>query len=92
MVVTDQVIPGATLSRIGREGRGFTFDLEGYQSDVTAPTEAPTKDITEFLASANRDALYADFITGLTNELWPASVRGGAYQRMLALLTTNSTQ
>jgi hypothetical protein len=36
VVVTDQAIAGATLSRIGREGRRFTFDLDGYRSDVTA--------------------------------------------------------
>ena len=41
--------------------------------------------------NATRDGLYADFIAGLTDEMWPQNVRGSAYQRMLTLLTTTTT-
>jgi peptidyl-prolyl cis-trans isomerase D len=60
--------------------------------DVTPPTTDAGKDITDFLTNATRDGLYADLIAGLTDELWPQNVRGGAYQRMLTLLTTTATQ
>jgi peptidyl-prolyl cis-trans isomerase D len=80
----------------GPEGHGWAVNGDGDYvvfkvASVTPPTDAPTAEITEFLANANRDALYADFITGLTDELWPQNVRGGAYQRMLTLLTTTTT-
>jgi peptidyl-prolyl cis-trans isomerase D len=81
----------------GPDSHGWAVNGDGeyvvyHVTDVTPPTDAPSKDIADFLANANRDALYADFVAGLTDELWPTSVRGAAYQRMLTLLTTTSTQ
>jgi len=92
------IINNAVASSVfsqGPEGHGWAVNGDGeyvvYKvASVTPPTDAPPSDITEFLLNANRDALYADFITGLTDELWPQNVRGSAYQRMLTLLTTTT--
>jgi peptidyl-prolyl cis-trans isomerase D len=75
----------------GPDSHGWAVNGDGdylvyHVTDVTPPSTAPDKQIVDFLTNATRDALYADFITGLTDEMWPQSARGGAYQRMLALL------
>ena len=80
----------------GPDSHGWAVNGDGdyliyHVTDVTPPTTAPGQDITDFLTNATRDGLYADLITGLTDELWPQSARGGAYQRMLTLLTTTTT-
>ncbi len=79
----------------GPDSHGWAVNGDGeylvYQvTGVTQPTEPPSKEITDFLEGANRDALYADFIAGLTDEYWPPSARAAAYQRMLSLLTTTA--
>jgi peptidyl-prolyl cis-trans isomerase D len=81
----------------GPDSHGWAINGDGdylvyHVTDVTPPSTEPGSDITDFLVNATRDGLYADFITGLTDELWPQSARGGAYQRMLTLLTTTTTQ
>ncbi len=81
----------------GPDSHGWAVNGDGdylvyHVIDVTPPTGEPGKDITDFLTNANRDGLYADLITGLTDEMWPQSARGGAYQRMLTLLTTTTAQ
>jgi peptidyl-prolyl cis-trans isomerase D len=81
----------------GPDSHGWAVNGDGdylvyHVTDVTAPTTPPDQTITDFLTNATRDGLYADLITGLTDELWPQSARGGAYQRMLTLLTTTTTQ
>ena len=77
----------------GLDSHGWAVNGDGdylvYRvKEVTPPTGAPSDQITTFLASANRDNLYADFVTGLTDEYWPPNARNAAYSRMLALLTT----
>ena len=77
----------------GPDSHGWAVNGDGdylvyHVTDVTPPTTEPGKDVTDFLTNATRDGLYADLITGLTDEMWPQSARGGAYQRMLTLLTT----
>jgi peptidyl-prolyl cis-trans isomerase D len=81
----------------GPDSHGWAINGDGdyvvyHVTEITPPTTAAGADITDFLTNATRDGLYADLITGLTDELWPQSVRGGAYQRMLTLLTTTTTQ
>lgn len=80
----------------GPDSHGWAVNGDGdylvYQVvDVTPPTTEAGADIKEFMTNATRDGLYADLVTGLTDELWPQSVRGGAYQRMLNLLTAPTT-
>lgn len=38
VVVTDQQVPGARLSRVRREGTRWSFDLRGVEPKVVAPT------------------------------------------------------
>ncbi len=81
----------------GPDSHGWALNGDGdylvyHVTDVTPPTTEAGKDITDFLTNATRDGLYAELITGLTDDLWPQNVRGGAYQRMLTLLTTTTTQ
>ncbi|MBL8596122.1 MAG: peptidylprolyl isomerase [Devosia sp.] len=81
----------------GPDTHGWAVNGDGdylvyHVTDVTPPTTAPGQDITDFLTNATRDGLYADLITGLTDEMWPPNARGGAYQRMLTLLTTTTAQ
>ncbi|MEO7222797.1 MAG: hypothetical protein ABIY37_10020, partial [Devosia sp.] len=81
----------------GPDSHGWAINGDGdylvyHVTDVTPPTSEAGADITDFLTNASRDGLYADLIAGLTDELWPQNVRGGAYQRMLTLLTTTTTQ
>ena len=61
-------------------------------TDITPPTTEASKDIVDFVTNAIRDGLYQDLIVGLTDEMWPTSARGAAYQRMLTLLTTTTAQ
>ena len=77
----------------GPDSHGWAVNGDGdylvyHVTDVTPPTTEASPEIKDFLVNATRDALYADFITGLTDEMWPQSARAGAYQRMLQLLTT----
>jgi peptidyl-prolyl cis-trans isomerase D len=93
--VLDQAVATAIFSG-GPDSHGWAVNSDGdflvyHVTDVTPPTTPPGQDITDFLLNATRDGLYADMIAGLTDELWPQSVRGGAYQRMLTLLTTTTT-
>jgi peptidyl-prolyl cis-trans isomerase D len=93
--VLDQAVATSIFSG-GPESHGWAVNGDGdflvfHVTDVTPPTTPPGEDITDFLLNATRDGLYADMISGLTDELWPQSVRGGAYQRMLTLLTTTTT-
>ena len=81
----------------GPDTHGWAVNGDGdylvyHVTDVTPPTGEPPAEIVDFLTNGTRDALYADFITGLTDEMWPQNVRGGAYQRMLTLLTTTAAQ
>ncbi len=81
----------------GPDTHGWAVNGDGdylvyHVTDVTPPSTPPAQDITDFLTNGTRDALYADFVTGVTDELWPQNVRGGAYQRMLNLLTTTAAQ
>jgi peptidyl-prolyl cis-trans isomerase D len=81
----------------GPDSHGWAVNGDGdylvyHVTDVTPPTTEPGKDITDYLTNATRDGLYQDMIVGLTDELWPQNVRGGAYQRMLQLLTTTTAQ
>jgi peptidyl-prolyl cis-trans isomerase D len=81
----------------GPDTHGWAVNGDGdylvyHVVDVTPPTTEPGKDITDYLTNATRDGLYQDMIVGLTDELWPQNVRGGAYQRMLTLLTTTTAQ
>ncbi|RYE10245.1 MAG: hypothetical protein EOP22_05840 [Hyphomicrobiales bacterium] len=76
----------------GPDSHGWAVNGDGdylvyHVADVTPPTGEAPKEIVDFLTNGTRDTLYADLITGITDELWPQSVRGGAYQRMLNLLT-----
>lgn len=80
----------------GPSSHGWAINGDGdylvyHVIDVAPPTAEPSADITKFMTDATRDGLYADLVTGLTDELWPQNVRGGAYQRMLSLLTTTTT-
>jgi peptidyl-prolyl cis-trans isomerase D len=77
----------------GENSHGWAINGDGdyvvyHVTSVTPPTTEPGRDITDFLTNATRDGLYADFIAGVTDEMWPPGVRNGAYQRMLTLLTT----
>lgn len=86
-----------TIFSTGPDTHGWAVNGDGdyvvfHVTDVTPPTGEAGKDITDFMTNAIRDGLYADLVTGLTDELWPQNVRGGAYQRMLTLLTTTTTQ
>lgn len=81
----------------GPDSHGWAVNGDGdylvyHVTDVTPPSAEPGKDITDYLTNATRDGLYQDMIVGLTDELWPQSVRGGAYQRMLDLLTNTAAQ
>jgi peptidyl-prolyl cis-trans isomerase D len=80
----------------GPDTHGWAVNGDGdylvyHVVDVTPPTGEPGSEITEFMTNAVRDGLYADLVTGITDELWPQNARGGAYQRMLNLLTTTTT-
>lgn len=81
----------------GPDTHGWAVNGDGdylvyHVTDVTPPTTPPADDVVTFLTDGTRNALYADFITGVTDELWPTSARNGAYQRMLTLLTTTAAQ
>jgi peptidyl-prolyl cis-trans isomerase D len=81
----------------GPDTHGWVVNGDGdymvyHVTDVTPPTTEPTKEIVDFLTNATRDGLYADFIAGLTEEMWPPGARNAAYQRMLNLLTLNTAQ
>lgn len=80
--------PGTHGWAVNGDGDYLVYHVTG----VTPPTGEPGKDITDYLTNATRDGLYQDMIVGLTDELWPQNVRGGAYQRMLTLLTTTTAQ
>ena len=95
-----QIINQAVATSVfsgGPDTHGWAVNGDGdylvyHVTDVTPPTGEAGKDITDFLVNATRDQLYADFITGVTDELWPQSARNGAYQRMLTLLGTLTAQ
>ena len=94
--VFNQAVATAIFSA-GPDTHGWAVNGDGdylvyHVTDVTPPTTEPGKDITDYLTNATRDGLYQDMIVGLTDELWPQNVRGGAYQRMLTLLTTTAAQ
>ncbi len=93
--VINQAVATSIFSA-GPDSHGWALNGDGdylvyHVIDVTPPTTEPGADITKFMTDATRDGLYADLVTGLTDELWPQNVRGGAYQRMLNLLTTTTT-
>ena len=94
--IINQAVATSVFSA-GPDTHGWAVNGDGdylvyHVTDVTPPSTPPAQDITDFLTNGTRDALYADFISGITDELWPQSVRGGAYQRMLTLLTTTAAQ
>ena len=57
----------------GPDSHGSAIDGDGdyliyHVTDVTPATGAPDKNVTDFLTNSTRDALYAEFITGLRDE------------------------
>ncbi|MEO6013814.1 MAG: SurA N-terminal domain-containing protein [Devosia sp.] len=94
--IINQAVATSVFSS-GPDTHGWAVNGDGdylvyHVTDVAPPTGEAGKDITDFLVNATRDQLYADFITGVTDELWPQSARSGAYQRMLTLLGTLTAQ
>lgn len=94
--ILNQAVATAVFSA-GADSHGWAVNGDGeyvvyHVVEVTPPSDAPAAEISTFLVEANRDALYADLIAGITDELWPPSVRAAAYSRMLQMLTTTTLQ
>ena len=57
----------------GPNSHGSTVDGDGdyliyHVVDITPAAGDPDKNVTDFLTNSTRDALYAEFITGLRDE------------------------
>jgi peptidyl-prolyl cis-trans isomerase D len=74
--------PGGHGSAVNGDGDYLIFQI----TDVTPPSTEPGAEVVDFIENGTRDTLYADFIVGLTDEMWPVGSRNSAYQRMITLL------